>query len=124
LFSELPLVVSVADEANLSSFKDLVVRFPLIIGNGIDRFKDLDPPAEVEDAHDALIDAGGTLVAAFDEGVDVMDDAETMAEFETIMSQVEITIDGAQAAFDAACLVVKDIARANDIHASISCTDE
>lgn len=125
LFSESPWdEEAFADEANLEVFKDLAVGFPRIIGNAVDRLKDIDPPSEVEDAHDALIDAGGTLVAAFDEGVDVIDDAETMAELETVMSQVEPKIDGAQAAFDAACLVVTDIARANEIHASISCTDE
>jgi hypothetical protein len=49
----------------------------------------------VEDAHDALIDTGEALIVAFDEGVEVIDDAETMADLETRMVQVGPTIDGA-----------------------------
>jgi hypothetical protein len=113
-----------ADEANLEVFKDLVVDFPRIFGDAINQLEDMDPPSEVNDAHDALIDAGETLTAAFDEGVEVIDDAETMAELETAMSQVEPTIDSAQAGFDAACLAVVDVAIANDIHVSITCEDE
>jgi hypothetical protein len=113
-----------ADEANLEVFKDVVVGFPRIVGDLVDGVKDLDPPSEVEDAHDALIDAGEALIVAFDEGVDVINDAETMADVETAMGQLEPTIDGAQDVFDAACLTVVDIAIANDIHVSVTCEDE
>jgi hypothetical protein len=112
-----------ADEANLEVFKDLVVGFPRIMGEAIDKTKDLDPPSEVENAHDALIDAGEALIVAFDQGVDDIDDAETMADVETLMEQSGPTIDSAQDAFDAACLTVVDIAIANDIHVSVTCED-
>jgi hypothetical protein len=112
-----------ADEANLEVFKDLVVGFPRILNDLVDGVKDLDPPSEVEDAHDALIDAGEAVIVALDEGVDVIADAETMADVETIMGQLEPTIDGAQDVFDAACLTVVDIAIANDIHVSVTCED-
>jgi hypothetical protein len=123
LYADFPEDEEAFTEANLEVFKDLVVGFPRILGDLVDGVKDLDPPSEVEDAHDALIDAGEALIVAFDEGVDVIDDAETMADVETIMGQLEPTIDGAQDVFDAACLTVVDIAIANDIHVSVTCED-
>ncbi len=112
------------DEANLEFFKDLLVGFPRITGDFLDSAKDLDPPAEVEDAHNELIDAGEALLVAFEEAADVIGDAETMAEFETLNLELEPTIDVAETAFDAACLTVVDIAIANDIHVSVTCEDE
>jgi hypothetical protein len=113
-----------ADEANLEVFTDLMVGFPRIVGDATNQFKDMDPPSEVKEAHDALIDAGETLTTALDEGVEGIGDAETMADLETGMSQVGPTVDAAQAAFDAACLAVVDVAMANEIHVSITCEDE
>ena len=113
-----------ADEANLELFKDLLAGFPRITGDWVDRAKDLDPPAEVEDAHNDLIDAGEALLVAFVEGAEVMGDAETMAEFDTLNDEVQPTIGVAQTAFEAACLTIVDIAIANDIHVSVTCEDE
>lgn len=113
-----------ADEANLELFKDLLDGFPRITGDWVDRAKDLDPPAEVEDAHNDLIDAGEALLVAHEERAEVMGDAETMAELETISREVDPSTTVAEAARDAACLAVVDIAVANDIHVSITCAGE
>ena len=69
-----------ADEANLELFKDLLDGFPPITGDWVDRAEDLDPPAEVEDAHNDPIDAGEALLVAHEERAEVMGDAETMAD--------------------------------------------
>jgi hypothetical protein len=113
-----------ADEANLELFKDLLDGFPHITGDWVDRAKDLDPPAEVEDAHNDLIDAGEALLVAHEERAEIMGDAETMAELETISREVDPSTTVAEAARDAACLAVVDIAVANDIHVSITCAGE
>jgi hypothetical protein len=112
-----------ADEANLELAKDLMVGISRISGDWVDRAKDLDPPAEVEDAHNDLIDAGEALVVAYEEGAEVMDDAETMAELETLSREVDPSNTVAETALDAACLAVVDIATANDIHVSVTCDD-
>ena len=113
-----------ADEADLEVFKDVVVGFPRIVGDLVDGVNALDPPSEVEDAHQALVDAGEDIIVAFDEGVKAINEAETMAEVETVMEQLDPTIDGAQGVFDAACFTVVDIGIANDIHVSVTCGDE
>lgn len=113
-----------ADEANLEFFKELTVDFPRIAGDLVDRLKDLDPPSEVAAAHDELIDAGDALVAAFEEGAEQLAEAESMAEWEALSNEIDPTVSVPEAAFDAACLTVLDIARANDIHADVTCDDE
>ena len=113
-----------ADEANLEPFKDFVAGFPRIVGDAIDSANELNPPSEVEDAHNDLIDTGEALVVAFEEGAGVISEAETMAELETLEREVGPTIDAAEAAFDAACLTVVDIAIANDIDVDVTCVDE
>lgn len=113
-----------ANAANLELLKDLLDGFPRITGDWVDRAKDLDPPAEVEDAHNDLIDAGEALLVAHEERAEVMGDAETMAELETISREVDPSTTVAEAARDAACLAVVDIAVANDIHVSITCAGE
>ena len=113
-----------ADEANLEVFKDVLVGFPRITSDFIDSTKDLDPPSEVEDAHNHLVETGQALLVAYEEGVDVISAAETMAEFETLNLEVEPTINAARAAVEGACLAVLDIARANEIHVSVTCEDE
>ena len=113
-----------ADEANLELFKDVLDGFPRITGDWVDRAKDLDPPAEVEDAHNDLIDAGEALLVAHEERAEIMGDADTMAELETISREVDPSTRVAEAARDAACLALVDIAVANDIDVSITCAGE
>jgi hypothetical protein len=113
-----------ADEANLELFKDLLAGFPRITGDWIDRAKNLDPPAEVEDAHNDLIDAGEALLVAHEERAEVMGDAETTAELETLSREIDPSTTIAETARNAACRAVEDVAIANDIHVSITCAGE
>ena len=124
LFADLPDDEDAfADEANLELFKDLLDGFPLIIGDLIDSAKDLDPPAEVEDAHNDLIDAGEALLVDYEERAEVMGDAATLEELETISREVDPSTTVAETALDAAGVTIVDIAIANDIHVSVTCDD-
>ena len=112
------------DDANVPALKDFTAALPVIIGDAIDRMKALDPPSEVETEHDNLIDAGEDLVGAFEEGNELIQDAETMAEFDFQNSEVEATVDGAETAFDEACFDLVDVGEANGITIDVSCGDE
>ena len=113
-----------ADDTNLPFFKDIVAESSGIVRDAIDRMKALDPPAEVEDAHNDLIDAGEMFVIAFEEGNDVILDAETMAEFEALNNEVEPTIAIAETAFDNACLALVAVGEANGITVNVTCEDD
>ena len=112
-----------ADEANLPALKEITATFPRILGDAIDRMKVLNPPSEVETEHDNLIDAGDNLVVAFEEGVDVIEEAETLEEVDAFL-ELSPTIDAAEAVFDAACLDLVAVGEANGVTVNVTCEDE
>ena len=113
-----------ADEANLPFFRDLTAAFLRITGDSLDRVTDLDPTSEVEDAHDDMVGALENLLVTFEEGFELIDEAETMAEVSALNDEIEPSIDAAMTRFEAACLDVVAIAVANGIHTNISCEDD
>ena len=113
-----------ADEANLPFFRDLTADFVRITGDSLDRVKDLDPPSEVEDAHDDMVDALENLLVTFEEGFELLDEADTMAEVSALTDEIEPSIEAATTRFENACLVVVDIAEANGITVNVTCADE
>ena len=112
------------DDGNVPAVKEFTAALPVIIGDAIDRVEALDPPSEVETEHDNLIDAGDDLVVAFEEGNELIQDAETMAEFDFQNSEVEATVDAAQAAFDEACLDLVAVGEANGVTVNVTCEDD
>ncbi len=114
------------DEANLPLLLEVIAAFPRITAEILDRATELDPPSEVEDAHNDLVDALRDALAAYEEGNDALQDTTTMAEFDALESEVGATlIDPAQARLEEACLAVVAIGEANNIPvSSISCEDD
>ena len=112
------------NDANLPFFKDLVAAFPRIMGDFLGRLNGLEPPADVEDAHNDLVGAGEDLLLAFEEGADVLSEAETVAEFSTLEAELEPAIEAATTRFNDACLAVVEIAEANNIAVTITCEDD
>ena len=112
------------DDANVPAVKEFTAALPGIIGDAIDRVEALDPPSEVEDAHNDFINAGDDLVAAINEGNELIQNALTMADFGALFGD-DTTVDAAEAAFDAACLDLVAVGEANEISvSSITCEDE
>ena len=112
-----------ADDANLPFFKDLIAAFPRITRDSLDRVKNLEPPSEVEDAHNDLVAALENLLITFEEAAEVLGAAETMAEAFELNAEVEPSIDAATARFDTACLALVVIASTNGIAVDLSCED-
>ena len=112
------------NDANLPFFQELFTGFPGVVGDLVDGLKDLDPPAEVEDAHNDLIEAGEDLVVALGENADAFNGAETTSELMALNDVAEESIQPAVARFDSACLAVVDIAEASGIANDISCEDD
>ena len=110
-----------ADEANLPLLKEVSRAFPRITSDSLDRLKELDPPSEVEDAHNDMVAALADLLVAFEEGIEVFDEAETMAEFETLNDELQPDIDAAQTLVADACFAVVAIGVDNGIANNISC---
>ena len=110
-------------DANLPWLKDLYAGMPSIISDAVDRWKALDPPSEVESAHNGFIDAGEKLVVALEAFSDLVLDVETAAEVGTFIIGEHSFID-AQEAWGDACYALADIGEANEIPVGRVCGDE
>lgn len=121
LYADFPEgAAALTDDANLPYFKKVMAAFPHIISELHDRLGDLAPPAEMEDAHNELIAAGEDLLAAFEEGGEVFEEAETMAEF-SALNEGDSDLNASVEQFEAACLAFVAIAAANSIPVTITC---
>lgn len=112
---------ALTDDANLPYFKALATAFTSIMDENVDRLGNLNPPSEVVTEHDKLVEAGDDLVAAFENGAEVIDEAETMAGFEALNSEVAASLADPISQFDEACVALVDIAAANDIAVILTC---
>lgn len=112
------------DEENLPLVQELFAGFPRVLGDALDELRGVNPPSEVEEAHDEFLEAGDELLAVFEDVSGQAQDAETMAEIDTINTEGSVEIDPLQATFDSACLDIVDVATENDISIDVSCTDE
>lgn len=115
-----------SDDANLPLVKEVITAFPRITAELLARASDLDPPSEVEEEHDEMIAALEELLAAFEEGVDTLDDAETFVEFDELSDELDTTLlTPAEDRVDQACLDVVAVGDANGFDVSaITCVDE
>ena len=110
-------------DANVPLLKDLFAEIPGIFGDAVDRLKALDPPSEVEDAHNDFTDAGEKLVVAYEAQSDSIQDVETAAEILTLISTEPSFFDAATA-FVNACYELEDIGEANGFPYSHVCGDD
>lgn len=84
---------------------------------------DLDPPAEVEDAHGDFFDALNAVLQLFASMSADIDDVSTSAELEALSADYSQDFGSADADFDEACLALQEIADDNGVDADMHCTD-
>jgi len=114
-----------ADDANLPFFKELTAGFPLIITDAVEQLNALDPPSVVEDEHDELVEAGDSLIAAFEEASAALGETATMAEFAEVEQELDSSlVQPATQRFDLACLDVVAAGEENGITSTVDCVDE
>jgi hypothetical protein len=95
--------------AGVSNLKDFV--------DGLD---DINPPAEVEEAHNMAVDAGRKAVEAAEGAVKVLDDAESAADLEAAFSG---DLEEAGREFEETCVNLQAIADENKIEVDLDCKD-
>ncbi len=114
----------IADDANLPVMKGLGAAFVRITSDSLVRVTDLDPPSEVENAHNEHLDAVADLASAFDEANRSFQEVETMAEFVALNDELESTlISPAVARVDEACLDLVAVGEDNGITVNVTCED-
>ena len=87
-----------------------------------DGLDDLDPPAEVEGAHQEFVAANTELVDTLQDVTDRMADVASTSELQELLDAPEL--EAATTRFDNACFSLEDIADANGIAFDLECEDE
>jgi hypothetical protein len=79
---------------------------------------DLDPPAEVKDAHDEAVEAFRDFTDLLEDYLDDLGDAESFTDFEVLD---DTALNEANELVAAACLAVEEIAADNGIDVDLDC---
>ena len=113
---------AVSPDEQIDLFKSFIDDSLPIIEDFIDAIADLNPPAEVSEPHEAAVSAGETLVEAFSDLQDGIDDADTPAEAQSLLDEDNVTAASEQ--FTTSCLALQAIADENDIEVDLQCGGE
>ena len=127
LFADFPDVSDeefFSNEENLPLLKSIFAGFPRILGDALDELDGLDPPSEVEDAHNEFLEAGRGLLAAFESAASDVEDVETIAEAQEIGESADAEVAPAEQRFDEACLALVDVGAANGLVVDVDCEDD
>ena len=91
----------------------------------LSEFSDMDSPDEVEDAHRELLDALSDLVETLEDFVDLLGDAGSESELETVLNALSDDPEFTAAAdrFQNACVTLQSIADENDIAIDLECAE-
>ena len=112
------------DDADLPLAKDLFAQLAATHRDTIDSYASLEPPSDVENEHDDFVVTGEDFVSAWDEAVEVIAEAETVAELEALIDGgLESIVEPVEMVFDEACFALVDVGDANGIFVDVSCLD-
>jgi hypothetical protein len=110
-------------EEDVAAFaREIVQDFSTILADAEGTIGDLEPPAEAEDAHDALVQAIGGARTAIESAVDDIPGALSLEELETFFGSSEL--ETATGAIDEACKELQLIADDNQIDVDLECESE
>ncbi len=110
---------------------DIDFEDPDSIRDGFGKFRDAaddfvrkidgwDPPAEAQDAHEAVVDAGRETVSAIEEFID---DLEGVDSAEELASLSDAGLGEASERFVAACVRLQEVADDNEIDVALQCDE-
>ena len=84
-----------------------------------DALADIDPPADVEDAHKEIVDATAELVQVYQDVADRLADVGSASELDELFDEPEL--ETASYRFAQACFQLQGIADANGIDVDLEC---
>ena len=108
-----------SQEEQVLAFQDFFAAVIPILAEFVDAIDDLDPPAEVEDAHEEVVDSGREFVADAEELTNELADVGSSSELEEVFDDPEY--EAASDRFLQACFALQDIADANGIDVVLTC---
>ncbi len=108
-----------SEEEDALAFQDYFAAVIPILAEFVDAIDDLGPPAEIEDAHEEVVDSGRDFVADAEELTNELADVGSSSELEEVFDDPEY--EAASDRFLQACFALQDIADANGIDVELTC---
>ncbi len=107
---------------DLESTQNYFEGFEASVERALNELRDLDPPAEAQDAHDEFVAALSEAQALWQDIGDQVADVESASELPAVLQQLdEPPYDTAGDRFDDACLELQAIADENGIEVFLEC---
>ena len=103
-------------EEQIEASRSFLSAFAASIATFLDDIRDIDPPAEVEDAHDAFVEAAGDFVESSEDLIGQLDDVASLADFGVVFAAFDELGDPEEA-----CLDLQAIADENSIAVDLNC---
>ena len=103
-------------EEQIEASRSFYFGFAAITATFRDAIRDIDPPAEVEDAHNALVEAADDFEQASGDLIDKLDEVTSQADFDAAFAALNTP--------EEACSDLQGIADENGIDVSLNCALE
>ncbi len=108
-----------SEEVQVLAFQDFYAAVVPILAEFVDAIDDLGPPAEIEDAHEEVVDSGRDFVTKAEELTNELADVGSSSELEEVFDDPEY--EAASDRFLQACFALQDIADAKGIDVDLTC---
>ena len=110
-------------EEELAAIQGFYNATPPLIRDFISVLEEIDPPAEVEDAHKEVVDAARASAEEWEAQADQLNEAESLRDLIAKLFVENLALKAAGERFAEACLAVQDIADENEIDVDLDCED-
>ena len=112
------------DPEDLANFQAFFEAAAAVIEDGVERLADIDPPGDVEDAHNEFSDAAAAFQDASEDVAGELEDVESASELEEVLTASEAEFAPVEERFETACLALEAIATDNGIAVDLDCEEE
>ncbi len=109
-----------SEEEEVSAIQGFFAAAVPILAEFVDAIDDLDPPAEIEDAHEEVVDSGRDFVTEAEELTNELADVGSSSELSLEVFD-DPEYEAASDRFLQACFALQDIADANGIDVDLTC---
>jgi hypothetical protein len=125
LFEDLGAVFdpSVSEEERLEAAPKFADELVSVVSFAFDEASELDPPSEVEDAHNEFVEALGDFAEAVQGLAVSVAEAESVADVQELLEGNPV-LDAADKRFTDACQALEGIAADNGFELTLECEDE
>ncbi len=110
-----------SEEQQIEAIRDFLVADRAITEDVLDELENIDPPTEVQEAHNDFQGAGVVLVALFEDVAAQLANVESASEVDRVFALNAPEINAAYARADAACFALQGVANANGVDVDLEC---